>query len=343
MPGSMPSKFIKDQAELLYRTHKPENVMKNLKEKYTVSSFPSQMSRVKSEWYKYNDRNETVNLSIEMAIDNLKKLGVSKNYIKEMKRFGRDDLATQCKKKRSAGSPGGFSGNDHVDLAIVSINLLPKYMENYHMSNEDKKIGSKLSSESLEKRSMTCIEIKDADKLLEKCKETIKNLDKDPFEIAACLGIVCGRRSIEILKTGHFYSSPKGSHACLFDGAAKKKSICVNHCDIPLLMKHKYVISAIEYVREKIPCNDLENSQVNSKYSHRLGDASKYLLKDVTARFHDLRGIYGMISFNTFSHECSINMWLKQVLIHDTLDTSIYYSRCRVHKCETKIGRWRFD
>jgi hypothetical protein len=338
----MPSKFIIDQAELLFKTQKPDIVIKNLKDKYTVSSFPSQMSRVKTEWYKYNDINHEFNLNFDIAYENLKRLNVPKASLKEMKKFGKDDLIKKCKKKRSAGSPGGFSGNEHVDLAIVAINLMPTYMNKYHMSSEEKAIGSKLSNESLERRSMSCIEIKDADRLLEKCKEVIKKLEEDPFTIAACLGIVCGRRSIEILKTGNFYVSERGSHACNFDGAAKKKSICSDHCEIPLLMKYKYIIDAIEYVRKKIPCDTLDNSQVNSKYSHKLGGGAKYLLNDLNARFHDLRGIYGMISFNAFSHDCSINMWLKQVLIHETLDTSIYYSRCKVYKCETEIGRWKF-
>ena len=53
----MPSEFIVTQAEILHTSEDVFLVLQNLRDKYTVSSFPSQMSRVKEECYKYKDYN----------------------------------------------------------------------------------------------------------------------------------------------------------------------------------------------------------------------------------------------------------------------------------------------
>ncbi|CAN0058543.1 unnamed protein product, partial [Ectocarpus sp. 12 AP-2014] len=55
---AMPSKFILEQAELLHRTKDAKPVLDNLRNKYALSSFPSQMSRVKVEWCKFGERHE---------------------------------------------------------------------------------------------------------------------------------------------------------------------------------------------------------------------------------------------------------------------------------------------
>ena len=214
-------------------------------------------------------------------------------------------------------------------------------MERYQLSPEDRVVSSEISRKSLEERSMDCVIVEDADLLLETCKKVIKDLDEDPFYIAACLSVVCGRRSIEILKTGNFQGVEGKDLSCLFSGAAKKKVLCTKSCEIPLLMKSKYVIAGLKYIREVIPCSGLTNSQINSKYSHKLGDAAKILLKNLNVRFHDLRCIYGMASFRMYRHDGSINIWLKKSLLHETLDTSIFYSRCKIEKCETDLRKWK--
>lgn len=118
--------------------------------------------------------------------------------------------------------------------------------------------------------------------------------------------------------------------------------MCDDCCEIPLLVKYKYFKPAVRRVREKIPCGSLTNTQINSKYSHKLGDAAKIITDDLSVRFHDLRCIYGMISHQVFENNCSINIWLKHALMHETLDTSVFYSRCKIGKCETRLGKWEY-
>ena len=336
----MPSRFIVEQAELLYRLKDADVVLENIRNKYSTSSFCSQMSRVKSEWYKFNERHEDFMTTMNSEYDRLKRSDVSKKALKELKHYIKDDLLSQVKKRRSVKAPDGFSGDENVDFLITSTPLLPEYMDKYQLSPEDRAVSSEISRKSLESRSMDCVIVEDADELLERCKKVIKDLDEDPFYIAACLSVVCGRRSIELLKTGNFQGVEGNDLCCVFSGAAKKKVICTRLCEIPLLMRSKYVIAGLKHIRDRIPCSGFSNSQINSKYSHKLGDAAKILMNNLDVRFHDLRCMYGMISFRMFKHNGSINIWLKKTLLHETLDTSIFYSRCKIEKCETILGTW---
>lgn len=52
----MPSEFIVSQAEILHRTKDSFGVLKKIRDKYALSSFPSQMTRVKQEWMKFGER-----------------------------------------------------------------------------------------------------------------------------------------------------------------------------------------------------------------------------------------------------------------------------------------------
>lgn len=343
----MPSKFIVEQAELLHRTKDARPVLENLRERYALSSFPSQMSRVKVEWCKYGERHEDFFKSMDTLYSaaSSPESVCSKKTVKELKQYIRDDLILQMKKWRSAKAPGGFFGNAKIDQVICNVPLIPDYMKEYRLTVADRTSTSDLAKKSLETRSMDCIEIPDADALLERCIEKIKENKDSAFVIAACLSLVCGRRSIEILKTGKFSEGSEGHapYGCFFSGAAKKKVACEDRCEIPLLTKYKYLKTALRRVRELIPCEGLTNSQINSRYSHKLGDAAKIITTDMRVRFHDLRCIYGVLSHLKFENSCSINVWLKLALCHEALDTSIFYSRCKIVKCENgSLGRWDF-
>ena len=342
----MPSKFILEQAEILHRTKDAKPVLDNLRNKYALSSFPSQMSRVKVEWCKFGERHEQFYDIMEHAYRTAcsSENTYPKRAIKEFRQYMKDDMILQMKKWRAAKSPAGLTGDEKLDDVICKVQLLPDYMKEYRLTDTDRTSSSELSKQSLETRSMDCIEIPDADQLVEKCVEKIKANTECPFMLAACISLVCGRRSIEILKTGDF-SEGTGDHShfsCLFSGAAKKKVVCEDKCEIPLLVKYRYLKHAMRRIRERIPCENLTNQVVNARHSHKLGDAAKILTGNMKIRFHDLRGMYGMISHRMFKNNCSINIWLKKVLLHEALDTSIFYSRFKIDNCSTNRGEWIF-
>lgn len=342
----MPSRFIKEQAQLLYETKDAKPVLDNLRAKYALSSFPSQMSRVKVEWCKFGERHEKFFSMIDQVYQAAcsSENGCSKKAVKELKQYIRDDMIEQMKKCRAAKAPGGFTGNPKIDELITKVPLLPDYMKEYRLTDIDKSSSSELAKKSLETRSLDCVEIPDADALVESCFQKIKANTECPFVLAACISLVSGRRSIEILKCGAFSEATeaRAPYACFFTGAAKKKVVCEDRCEIPLLIKYKYLRLALRRVREKIPCENLTNAQINSRWSHKLGDAAKIVTGNMKLRFHDLRGLYGMISFQMFNNNCSLNIWLKKALMHESLDTSIFYSRCKIGKCDLRRGRWNY-
>ncbi len=338
----MPSAFIKSQAELLRRTQDTFLVLQNIRDKYAISSFPSQMSRVKLEWFKYGDRHDKFISAYNSSLKNLKSQKISSKYIKQYEEFGSDDIKEQIR-KQSIAKKGNLTGSSRTDTAISQLKILPVYMDDYRLTPEDMEKNNDISSACLEKRSMNSIIVEDADNLIKKCQSIIKKLDDDTFMVVAAVAVVCGRRSVEILSLGEFFPSSKGKYAARFKGAAKKRGQCNEIIDIPLLVKYKYFEKAIKFIRTHINIEGLSNTEINSRYSHKLGDSSKILLESLNVKFHDLRAIYGTITHQAFKNSWSINIWLKKVLFHDSMDTSVFYSRCKISNCSEVFPEWKID
>lgn len=336
----MPSPFIREQAELLRRCRDPELVLNNMREKYAVSSFPSQMTRLKEEWFRFNERHDSFAQELDAGLRSLKAQRIAPKFTDKYVQFGKGSIKTQLHQQKAAAK-GEYSGSKRTDAAIAALKLLPDYMSRYRLSNEDKQRSSELATRSIETRSMNCVNVADADALLRRCRSIVTSLTEDPFLITAAIGVLCGRRSCEILCTGVFEASSRGSFACLFHGAAKKRRVQrAEH--IPILCKFKYLSRAIDHIRAAIDACGITNSQMNARYSHKLGDSAKILMQSVDTRFHDLRAIYAIVTHNVFENDCSVNIWLKKTLLHDTIETSIHYSRCKVSNYPQKIGKWSF-
>lgn len=335
----MPSAFIVSQAEILKRTQDCFVVLQNIRDKYALSSFPSQMTRVKDEWMKLNDRHPDFKKSFDRGLKTLKTQGISSRFISQYIEFGNDSMKDQLKKMKLAEKQS-LTGSTRTDRQIANIQIFPDYMNDYRLSKEDMIKNEKLVTRCIEQRAMDCVVVENANDLVERCKAIVKGLEDDVFITAAAVSVLCGRRSIEILKIGKFSSSTKGSHAAVFSGAAKKRAISCEKADIPLLIKYKYLKDAISYIRETLDVKSLTNDKINSKFSHKLGDAAKILMDCLTMRFHDLRAVYGSISHQAFENTWSINIWLKKVLMHDNIDTSVFYSRCKVSSCDIALGKW---
>ena len=338
----MPTSYICQQAKLLYTDKDPFKVLQNIRDKYTTSSFPSQMTRVKQEWFNYKDRHASYDDAVKQGYASLKEQNISSRYLKQFLTFQNDPMKEQIKKVQQA-CQSKLTGSRRTDAVIAKIKIMPEYMSDYRLTQEDLGRIKECTTTFLENRAMNCIDLRDADELLSNCRSILKKLDDDIHIIAAALAVVSGRRSIEILKTGNFNrSKTRGSYAMLFDGTAKKRDREEGPHDVPLLIKYKYVRRALDHVRSKLAVANLSNAAINAKLSHKLGDAAKVLTSSLATRFHDLRAMYGCMTHLAFSNNCSINIWLKHVLLHDTIDTSVFYSRCKISKCNEKLGSWKF-
>ena len=336
----MPSKFITEQAELLHRSRDAELVLANMRKKYAVSSFPSQMSRLKQEWYRFNERDDKFDTRFKEGLRALKAQRIQPTFIDKYMEFGRGDIKTQLNQQRAA-SRADFSGSKRTDAAIAALRILPGYMSAYRLTEDDKSRSNQLAANSIESRSMKCVDVEDADTLVTSCRNIVTSLTEDPFLITAAVAVLCGRRSCEILRTGVFEPSSRGAYACLFFGAAKKRGAQKSE-HIPIMCKFKYLDRAVLHIRQRIQASGISNTQMNSKFSHKLGDAAKLLMESLDTRFHDLRAVYAMVTHQVFDNDCSVNIWLKKTLLHDTIETSVFYSRCKVANVPPKIGRWVF-
>ena len=340
----MPSHFILSQAKLLYETKDSLLVLQNLRDKYALSSFPSQMTRVKEEWFRYEDRHERFEKMYHHRLNALVADRVSSKFIDQFKDFKMDGIKVQLEKAKKAAK-GELTGSRRTDAAIAKMRILPEYMKDYKLTATDLQNNTKLTTKFLEKRAMNCIKIEDGDELVSRCRKIIAELTENVFIIAAALAVLCGRRSIEILKVGQFKISGgnRDSYSCRFAGCAKKRGFQDKFKVIPLLIKFKYVHRALDHVRDRICVEDMTNSDINAKFSHKLGDSAKILTNSLETRFHDLRAIYGCLTHSMFQNNCSINIWLKLVLMHDNIDTSVFYSRCKVENCTKTIGKWHVN
>ena len=147
----MPSEFITSQAELLFRTHDTFLVLQNLRDKYSTSSFPSQMSRVKDAWFDYNDRHENYERALSSGFKYLKTQGISSKYLQQYIQFGEDGMKEQLKKIKLA-KKNNLTGSSRADSAISQIQILPEYMKDYKLSEEDISKNNNLVNSCIEKR-----------------------------------------------------------------------------------------------------------------------------------------------------------------------------------------------
>eukprot|EP00953_Heterococcus_sp_UTEX-ZZ885_P007137 4339-Heterococcus_DN1.PRE.1 len=112
-----------------------------------------------------------------------------------------------------------FSGHTMVDDLITSFTIFPEYINDLKVSDTERSALQKAATASLEAKSVESITVQ-ASELISECKATLKDTRANPFDVAAALGLLTGRRCIEIFKTAHF--TPVNDHSLLFGGQAKK-------------------------------------------------------------------------------------------------------------------------
>jgi Telomere resolvase len=97
-----------------------------------------------------------------------------------------------------------------------------------------------------------------APELISKCKAMLKGTRATPFDTAAALGLLTGRRTVEIFKTAQF--TPVNEHAVLFSGQAKKGDLAeAVPYEIPVLSPPELINSALARLRLAKDCTELTN------------------------------------------------------------------------------------
>ncbi|KAG5187453.1 hypothetical protein JKP88DRAFT_243959 [Tribonema minus] len=214
-----------------------------------------------------------------------------------------------------------YSGVSSVDELIAALPLLPDHIRKLALSRNERDTLAKKATEALEKKSVNSMQI-DASALIDKCVSILSDPRANSFDVACAIGLVSGRRMVEVFKTAEFDIAGKDNRTLTFSGQAKKSFPCdAQVFRIPTLIDSSTVIAALNKLRDRKPADDLSNKEVNLKWSNSANTAARRLLGD-GHHFHDLRGIYAVIAFNaTLPHTYSLNAFVAKCIL----------SRYRVH------------
>lgn len=192
----------------------------------------------------------------------------------------------------------------------------------------------------------------DLREMIKRCRDAVVQ-KQDPLLVALALMGLTGRRPIEILKTGSFKYIDKCSIE--FYGQAKTKN---SRCDdfsykIPILGDAQEIIKGLEYIREKLPLDDLDNEVINSNHTRRLLNQSKTFFRGffgthkIRLNNKSFRSMYvsACYELNDMTNKMSFNAYAAKILGHGELDktTANSYSYIRVKKPKREINDYEFQ
>lgn len=220
----------------------------------------------------------------------------------------------------------GITNED--DMAFIrSIKLEPDYLSGFKLSGEEYADLNRASEERAAKKQRSIITIP-APTLLEwaRTKLTLAELGGiHDDDIAIALGIVTGRRMVELLCTGTF-TTAEDDHHVIFGGHAKTKvgSEPTPPYVIPVLARPQDIIGAREILREKY--QGLGPTEMNTKHCKRINDRLYGTFHLERFTFHSTRTFYLLASYEAFKpHAKTINAWGQDVLGHSNVSQSVDY------------------
>lgn len=220
-----------------------------------------------------------------------------------------------------------YSGHAMVDDLITSFSIFPDYINDLRVSDSERNAIQKQATVALEAKSVQSIPVQASD-LISKCKATLKDTRANPFDTATALGLLTGRRTVELFKTATF--TPQSKHSVLFAGQAKKGDIAEPvEYEIPVLAPPELINTALARLRAAKDCSAITNRDVNLRYANSANAGARRLLGN-EYHFHTLRGIYAVVAHNCcLPHRFSQNAFVAKVLGHSSLGSSLHY--CCIH------------
>jgi Telomere resolvase len=238
-------------ASYLADTHDAKGVVEFIREKWP-KSLSSYISQTKKQWMTLDVINENYASQYAAALASVDTaIAAARSSERETLRSARAKLVefnelnlanknTVQRRLRAAQ----YSGHALVDDLIASVTIFPAYIDDLRVSVPERTALQKAATTALEAKSIESIAIQ-ASELISKCKATQR---ATPFDTAAALGLLTGRRTVEIFKTAQF--TPVNEHAVLFSGQAKKGDLAeaVSY-EIPLLAPPELINSALARLR----------------------------------------------------------------------------------------------
>jgi hypothetical protein len=329
------SKTTDTLAAYLSDTHDAAGVVNFIRQQWP-KSLSSYVSQVKKQWMTldvindgYNAQYTAALTSIDTAIAQAKceerdKLRAARAKLVQFNSMNLADKNTVQRLIRTTQ----YTGHATVDDMIMDFKIFPAYINDLKLSEAERGQLQMRSTAALEAKSIESITVQ-ASELISKCKAELKESRANPFDVAVALGLLTGRRCIEIFKTAEF--TAVNEHAVMFRGQAKKGDVVEPaQYEIPVLAPPDLINTALARLRTAKDCTGLNNREVNLRYSNSCNAAARRLLGP-EYHFHSLRGIYSVVCYNAcLPHRYSMNAFVSRVLGHTGLGSSLHYSAIHV-------------
>eukprot|EP00953_Heterococcus_sp_UTEX-ZZ885_P006020 3715-Heterococcus_DN1.PRE.1 len=321
-------------AAYLADTHDSKGVVDFVRERWP-KSLSSYISQTRKQWMTLNDINEEYAAQYVAAMEAVDSaISQTKTREQEVLRSARAklvafndlNLADKHTVQRRLRATQ-YSGLALVDDQISSFTIFPAYMDDLRVSETERTVLQQQAAAALTAKSVHSITVQ-ASELISRSKAILKDTSANPFDTAAALGLVTGRRTIEIFKSAAFTAVTE--HTVIFSGQAKKGDITEAVAyEIPVLATPELINTALTRLRAAKACSALTNREVNLKYANSANAAARRLLGK-EHHFHSLRGIYAVIAHNCcLPHRYSLNAFVAKVLGHSSLGSSLHY--CCIH------------
>jgi Telomere resolvase len=245
-------------ASYLADTHDAKGVVDFIREKWPKSiAIASFISQTKKQWMTLDVINEAYAEQYASAVATADKAfaaakGSQKETIRNARaklvEFNAMNLANKHAVQRRLKA-AQYSGHAMVDDCITAFTIFPAYIDDLRVSVRERTALQKAATTALEAKSVQSIPVQASD-LISKCKATLKDTRANAFDTAAALGLLTGRRTIQIFKTASF--TPVNEHAVLFSGQAKKGELAepVSY-EIPVLAPPELINTALARLLRK--------------------------------------------------------------------------------------------
>jgi Telomere resolvase len=266
-------------AAYLIDTHDAKGVVAFIREQWP-KSLGSYVSQTKKQWMTLNVISEAYAaqfLAAVAIVDDIiasAKTGekeVLRNARKKLIAFNDTTLTEKHTVQRHLRS-GQYSGHAIVDDPISAFTIFPAYITDLKVNDTERAAMQRQATTALEAKSIQSIPVQ-ASELISKCRATLKDTRVNPFDIAAAIGLLTGRRTIEIFKTATF--EMVSEHAVSFTGQAKKYAVSEpTSYEIPVLAPPDLINTALARLRTLKDCTCLTNREVNLRYANSANAAA---------------------------------------------------------------------
>jgi Telomere resolvase len=308
-----------------------------------IKSLPTYLSATKKQWLTLGVHNEAYPAQYAETLQRLDNMirsatGVDKAALTAAKtklvEFNTKSLTDKNGIQRRVRTTP-YSGHALVDDMIVSLQILPPYMNDLKVTVAESNDQKKKQTQALERKSVQSHTVQ-ASEMIAKCRGVLKDTRANPFDLAVAIGLITGRRMIEIFKTGTFTAVGEDCRM-RFGGQVKKSDYAeATSYDIPVLAPPELVKKAVARLRSLKDCSELTKREGNLKWSNSCNTAARRLLGE-GRHFHDLRALYAVIAFNAaLPHRFSLNAFIAKVLGHEHLSNSISYSAIHIEGLQRK-------